>query len=212
MQRWKKLGLQSVSCRFLGWQWGCKEEIVWRTADDTLEGSGVLVPTAKLFSRKASYSSYTAQSTNLSLTLVHFFFQQTFTRAMLTTAHTCSAHNLAWTYLPLASWLLMMSSPRLSISSSVQLSLPFILKQNKNQHADDICRLYWFTFWYEILNNRKKRQEHLGITKTSTSESNIMLFLWQDRLLFKASAYRFPRIQVPSKSFTSPCISTLLAV
>ena len=29
---------------FLGQNWGCEDEIGWRTADDALEGSGVSVP------------------------------------------------------------------------------------------------------------------------------------------------------------------------
>ena len=31
-------------CRFLGCHWRCEDEIGWRTVDDSLEGTGILVP------------------------------------------------------------------------------------------------------------------------------------------------------------------------
>ena len=45
-------------------------------------------------------------------------------------------------YLPLESWLLTMSSPRLSISSSVQLSLPFILKKIHREYFLHLTFIY----------------------------------------------------------------------
>ena len=38
------LWVQSVFCCLLVWHWRCEEEIGWRTADDTFESCGVLVP------------------------------------------------------------------------------------------------------------------------------------------------------------------------